>query len=684
VSQSPADPGQSAADYLDGWNALATRIQHGQSFSGRERHCCFLNTGEGPFADISAATGLDLIDDGRGLAFVDWDHDGDLDCWFANRTGPRVRLMVNNANTGNHFLSFRLEGQSCNRDAIGTKISVYLKSQPDRPRVKSLRAGEGFLSQSSKTIHFGLGENVDVDRVVVRWPGSAEDDVHRNILPDRRYRIRQGSAAVLMPPRSPVNLKHHELPVEFPGGTSRTILTQRRPLSAFDVTTGTGTLRHVEPGSDGPFCISLWASWCAPCIEELTEFERVHARLAECKVKVLALCVDQLHDEAADVSAAMETARQWPSLDVGLATIPLLKELVRVDQEVFYRRRPLPLPCGFLLDAEGRVAAIYKGHVDPEQLLADCQLLGGSSEQLAQAASPLGGMNIASWFSPTPVRIAQAFLEGNYVTDAKATLEQFVDQSVPKKPDSAIRTQRKDTYRLLIQIARRENDASAEAIYLRRLLELAPDLLEAEVELLKVLAKTGQDEDWDKTFQALEQEHRANVPRLVELGRTAMKLGRMKPAIELLARTVHDAPESIEARFTLAMAHQVADQAGAAVDQYRELLARRPDMLDVANNLSWLLATHHEPSIRNVKEALGLAQRACHATEFKNPSYLDTLSAAHAANGDFTAAREAIEGAISIAVAENDMDLVQKLTDHLRRYEANQALFDDVPSPSHR
>jgi Tfp pilus assembly protein PilF/thiol-disulfide isomerase/thioredoxin len=450
------------------------------------------------------------------------------------------------------------------------------------------------------------------------------------------------------------------------------------------VTTGTGTLRHVEPGSDGPFCISLWASWCAPCIEELTEFERVHARLAECKVKVLALCVDQVHDEAADVSAAMEAARQWPSLDVGLATIPLLKELVRVDQEVFYRRRPLPLPCSFLLDAEGRVAAIYKGRVDPEQLLADCQLLDASSGQLAQAGSQLGGMNIAPWFSPTPVRIAQAFLEGNYVTDAKATLERFIDQSVPEAPASAIPTQRKDAYRLLIQIARRENDASAEVTYLQRLLELAPDLMEVEIELLKVLAKAGQRDEWDKTFQSFEQKHLGNVVRLVELGQTGMKLGHMKPAIELLTRAVRDAPDSMEARFTLAMAHQVADQAREAVEQYRALLARRPDMLDVANNLSWLLATHHDPSIRNAQEALRLAQHVCHTSGFKNPSYLDTLSAAHAANGGFTAAREAIQRAISIAVAENNVDLVQKLTAHLRRYEAKQALFDDVPSPSHR
>jgi len=37
---------------------------------------------------IAEAAGADLLDDGRGLAVVDWDQDGDLDFWISNRTGP--------------------------------------------------------------------------------------------------------------------------------------------------------------------------------------------------------------------------------------------------------------------------------------------------------------------------------------------------------------------------------------------------------------------------------------------------------------------------------------------------------------------------------------------------------------------------------------------------------------------
>ena len=79
-------------------HTLAQMLNTGRSFSGRERHCVFLNTGDDEgeiarFANVSAVTGLDLPDDGRAVAVVDWDHDGDLDLWISNRNAPRLRLL---------------------------------------------------------------------------------------------------------------------------------------------------------------------------------------------------------------------------------------------------------------------------------------------------------------------------------------------------------------------------------------------------------------------------------------------------------------------------------------------------------------------------------------------------------------------------------------------------------------
>src|SRR5207244_13483587 len=54
----------------------------------------------------------------RGLAVRDYDNDGALDVLIATNGGPPV-LLKNNAAKGNNWLGLRLEGVTCNRDAIG-------------------------------------------------------------------------------------------------------------------------------------------------------------------------------------------------------------------------------------------------------------------------------------------------------------------------------------------------------------------------------------------------------------------------------------------------------------------------------------------------------------------------------------------------------------------------------------
>ena len=68
---------------------LLTMMRQGVSWSGFERNCFFVNTGSHDagverFADVSAGSGLDFLDDGRAISVVDWDHDGDLDLYVTN------------------------------------------------------------------------------------------------------------------------------------------------------------------------------------------------------------------------------------------------------------------------------------------------------------------------------------------------------------------------------------------------------------------------------------------------------------------------------------------------------------------------------------------------------------------------------------------------------------------------
>ncbi|HAT20305.1 MAG TPA: hypothetical protein DCS85_09140, partial [Verrucomicrobiales bacterium] len=84
-------------------------VKQGRSFSAREPHHCFLNLRNGSFCDVSAVSGLDLPDDGRGVARADWDRDGDLDFLVSNRSAPRLRFFRNDLPGRNGFIAIRLE-----------------------------------------------------------------------------------------------------------------------------------------------------------------------------------------------------------------------------------------------------------------------------------------------------------------------------------------------------------------------------------------------------------------------------------------------------------------------------------------------------------------------------------------------------------------------------------------------
>ena len=70
MSQSPSAEAAAEGDYLAGWIAMTKMIRGSLSWSGRERHCAFLNGPDRAFADVSGVAGLDYGDDGRGL--VSW------------------------------------------------------------------------------------------------------------------------------------------------------------------------------------------------------------------------------------------------------------------------------------------------------------------------------------------------------------------------------------------------------------------------------------------------------------------------------------------------------------------------------------------------------------------------------------------------------------------------------------
>jgi cytochrome c-type biogenesis protein CcmH/NrfG len=86
------------------------------------------------------------------------------------------------------------------------------------------------------------------------------------------------------------------------------------------------------------------------------------------------------------------------------------------------------------------------------------------------------------------------------------------------------------------------------------------------------------------------------------------------------------------------------DQAVAA---YRSALKLEPDNAIVLNNYAWLLATCEDPTMRNPKLALELAERAVSLE--KSPHALDTLAESLFVNGQLAQAIQTAEAALELA-----------------------------------
>jgi hypothetical protein len=144
----------------------------------------FLNSGKGNFHDVAAemGSGFDQPKVGRGLAYGDFDRDGDLDLLITTNNGPAY-LYRNDQLAGNRSIRFRLVGTKSNRDAIGATVRVYAGGLVQSRLVKG---GSSYLSQSELPVTFGLEKQDHVERVVINWP-SGRTEEYKNLASGRIY-----------------------------------------------------------------------------------------------------------------------------------------------------------------------------------------------------------------------------------------------------------------------------------------------------------------------------------------------------------------------------------------------------------------------------------------------------------------------------------------------------------------
>jgi len=626
VSLSPSEKTHNVGDpYWQGWEALFELLYNGGSLSGRERNCCYLNRGTLPFVDISAVAGFNFIDDGRALGLVDWDGDGALDVWSVNRTAPRARFLRNTAMNENHFLAVRLQGTSCNRDAIGARAELYLAGQQRPTSIASVRAGDGYLAQSSKTLHFGLGSRDQVERLVVRWP---DGDVEQftNLSADSHVRLVQGSGtAEELSPRASVELEPAPLEAPEQLEAARILLSGRIPLAPMKYRDAQRTLCRLPLGEE-PLVVSLWASWCAPCLKELREWNAAENRIRDSGLNLLALTVDQ-PDQQDQAQAWLVDQLGW-RFDSGLATEQLVAHLNLVLRGLLNYKRPMPVPTTLLIDRQGRLAAIYKGAVELEVLLEDAAQLDTRPEAWLRAVQPFAGR----WLQqPTTgplsqLSIANQMIKAGNISLGQAYLSALVDHveisSLPTDAEARATLAGSqlnlgvlladagrfptaiDALRKALQL--RPNYAKAHfnlAIalettgdlpgavrHLREAVRLEPEHAEAQFNLGHALLSAGQPAEAIPCYAEAVRLRPEFTEAHLNLGQALLVSGHSAVAIEHLLLAVELDPTLAEAQYQLGNAFMISGQAEFAIAPYRQAIALEPDHAQMRYNLGVSLA----------------------------------------------------------------------------------------------
>ena len=168
----------------------------------------FLNSGRGTFRDVAAEIGGGFSQPkvGRGLAYGDFDRDGDLDLLISTNNGPAY-LYRNDQTAGNRSIRIRLIGTKSNRDGIGAAVKIFHDasngasngtSYGTSSQSRLVKGGSSYLSQSELPLTFGLGNRYKIDRLVIEWP-SGRTEEYKSLAAGRAYECVEAKGITSLP-----------------------------------------------------------------------------------------------------------------------------------------------------------------------------------------------------------------------------------------------------------------------------------------------------------------------------------------------------------------------------------------------------------------------------------------------------------------------------------------------------
>jgi hypothetical protein len=152
----------------------------------------FRNLGDGKFEELRdlAGPGIAESHSSRGVAFGDFDNDGDIDILMVNLNEP-PSLLRNDVSGTNHWLKVLLIGVASNRSAIGAQV---VAAYGERRQAQAVLAQSSYLSVNDRRLHFGLGSSATAS-LEIRWPNGAVEKIAA-VAAGQLVIIREGAGVI--------------------------------------------------------------------------------------------------------------------------------------------------------------------------------------------------------------------------------------------------------------------------------------------------------------------------------------------------------------------------------------------------------------------------------------------------------------------------------------------------------
>ncbi len=321
----------------------------------------------------------------------------------------------------------------------------------------------------------------------------------------------------------------------------------------------------------------------------------------------------------------------------------------------------------FSSKANSAYTQLFLTHIDGE---------GRSSPAvvLAQFTAPDRAANIPEFVNAKPdaierireqfvdessyLRAGETFFEKGYY-DAAARLYQKVLEINAKNPPV-----HNNLGIILMAIDKPEEAAR----HFSKAVELDPGFAKAHSNLGNALAKQGRfPEAVSSLEKALQIDSNLFEARLT-LGVVLLQSGKIDQSREHLAAAIRLQPKHSAANYSYGQVLRRQGKLAEALAHDRRALAEDPDFVPAILDLASLRAMSKDAALRDGKEAIRLATRACELTRYEDPEALDVLGAAYAEAGRFTEAVSTAQRALRIAHAGRNQALADAIQQRIRFY----------------